>query len=82
MAPGRSAEVLLTAQPLGPKRLEMAVSAARRLVIGVVARGMSTDMQLSSAPASCLEAWSSAAGSGLLPVVSALDPRSGLMPDR
>ena len=45
----------------------MAVSAARRLVIGVVARGMSTDTQLTSAPASCWEACSSAAGSGLLP---------------
>ena len=53
----------------------MAVSAARRRVIGVVARGMSTDTQLTSAPASCWDALSSAAGSGLLPLIEELTER-------
>ena len=37
-------------------------------LIGVVARGMSTDTQLTSEPVSCWEACSIVAGSGLLPV--------------
>ena len=57
----------------------MAVSAARRPVIAVVARGMSTETQLTSAPVSCWEAGSSADGSGLLPV--AFCPGSQARPD-
>ena len=53
---GRAVKV----QPLGPKRLEMAVSAALRLVIGVVARGMSNDTQLTFSSANCFEACNSA----------------------